>query len=195
MIVLRIYILPKLIIILLLILVSLVKLSYNRYNILYCRITQFYHTYNDQYIFQMFAKTHKIIQHLPLSLLFIFVSIIVSLTMTLTDSFIYVLAQNLVFYYYFINVNLIQDNIANVFKICANNQIYNSQMADNEDFFIRYYIGHKGAYGHQYLDFEIDSNGKLKYLNNSQYKSDSLISKQSTYLIIQHMFHLLLLTK
>lgn len=96
----------------------------------------------------MFAKTHKIIQHLPLSLLFIFVSIIVSLTMTLTDSFIYVLAQNLVFYYYFINVNLIQDNIANVFKICANNQIYNSQMADNEDFFIRYYIGHKGAYGH-----------------------------------------------
>lgn len=49
---------------------------------------------------------------------------------------------------------------------------------ENDDFFLRYYIGHKGAYGHEYLDFEIDSTGKLKYLNNSEYKSDSLISKE-----------------
>lgn len=47
----------------------------------------------------------------------------------------------------------------------------------DEDFFLRYYIGHRGFYGHEYLDFELDSTGKLKYLNNSRYKSDDLISK------------------
>ena len=52
-------------------------------------------------------------------------------------------------------------------------------MKSEKDFFARYYIGHKGAYGHEYLDFEIDSTGRLKYLNNSEYKSDSLISKQA----------------
>jgi protein mago nashi len=50
-------------------------------------------------------------------------------------------------------------------------------MAETEDFFLRYYIGHKGAYGHEYLDFEVDASGKLKYLNHSKYKNDSLISK------------------
>ena len=39
-------------------------------------------------------------------------------------------------------------------------------------------IGHRGAYGHEFLDFEIDSTGKLKYHNNSEYKSDQLIRKQ-----------------
>lgn len=53
-------------------------------------------------------------------------------------------------------------------------------MSEREDFFLRYYIGHKGAYGHEYLDFEVDARGKLKYLNNSEYKSDSLISKEGT---------------
>ena len=28
-------------------------------------------------------------------------------------------------------------------------------------------IGHRGAYGHEFLDFEVDSTGKLKYHNNS----------------------------
>ena len=39
-------------------------------------------------------------------------------------------------------------------------------------------IGHRGAYGHEFLDFELDSTGKLKYHNNSEYKSDQLIRKQ-----------------
>lgn len=52
-------------------------------------------------------------------------------------------------------------------------------MKAENDFFLRYYIGHKGAYGHEYLDFEVDSTGRLKYLNNSEYKSDSLISKEA----------------
>lgn len=51
-------------------------------------------------------------------------------------------------------------------------------MSEPEDFFLRYYIGHQSEHhGHEYLNFEIDAKGKLKYLNNSQYKSDSLISK------------------
>lgn len=40
-------------------------------------------------------------------------------------------------------------------------------------------IGHRGAYGHEFLDFEVDSTGKLKYHNNSEYKSDQLIRKQA----------------
>ena len=54
-------------------------------------------------------------------------------------------------------------------------------MKAEKDFLVRYYIGHKGAYGHEYLDFEIDSTGRLKYLNNSEYKSDCLISKEGSH--------------
>lgn len=39
-------------------------------------------------------------------------------------------------------------------------------------------IGHRGAYGHEFLDLEVDSTGKLKYHNNSEYKSDQLIRKE-----------------
>ena len=58
---------------------------------------------------------------------------------------------------------------------------------EEEDFFLRYYIGHRGAYGHEYLDFELDSSGKLKYLNNSEYKSDSLICKEGTTHIMKYL--------
>lgn len=37
---------------------------------------------------------------------------------------------------------------------------------------LRYYIGHKGKFGHEFLEFEFMPNGRLRYANNSQYKAD-----------------------
>eukprot|EP00827_Trimyema_finlayi_P001002 TRINITY_DN1318_c0_g1_i2.p2 TRINITY_DN1318_c0_g1~~TRINITY_DN1318_c0_g1_i2.p2 ORF type:complete len:193 (+),score=68.82 TRINITY_DN1318_c0_g1_i2:27-581(+) len=47
-----------------------------------------------------------------------------------------------------------------------------------DDFFLRYYIGHKGEFGHEFLEFEIRPNGRLRYSNNSSYKKDILIRKE-----------------
>lgn len=48
-----------------------------------------------------------------------------------------------------------------------------------EDFFVRYYIGHKGRHGHEFLEFEISSDGKMRYANNSLYKQDGMIRKEA----------------
>jgi len=39
-----------------------------------------------------------------------------------------------------------------------------------EEFFLRYYVGHKGVHGHEFLEFEFRSDGRLRYSNNSNYK-------------------------
>ncbi len=39
-------------------------------------------------------------------------------------------------------------------------------------------VGHKGKFGHEFLEFELRSTGRLRYANNSQYKSDTLIRKE-----------------
>ncbi|KAI9159462.1 Protein mago nashi 2 [Blastocladiella emersonii ATCC 22665] len=46
------------------------------------------------------------------------------------------------------------------------------------DFFFRYYVGHTGRYGHEFLEFEVHASGKLRYINNSNYKNDSMIKKE-----------------
>ncbi|CAF3547519.1 unnamed protein product [Rotaria socialis] len=52
-------------------------------------------------------------------------------------------------------------------------------MADaNDDFYLRYYVGHKGKFGHEFLEFEFRPDGKLRYANNSNYKKDTLIRKE-----------------
>jgi hypothetical protein len=38
--------------------------------------------------------------------------------------------------------------------------------------------GHSGRHGHEFLEFEYD-NGRLRYANNSNYRNDSLIRKES----------------
>jgi len=48
-----------------------------------------------------------------------------------------------------------------------------------DDFYLRYYVGHKGKFGHEFLEFEFRPDGKLRYANNSQYKGDTLIRKES----------------
>jgi len=47
-----------------------------------------------------------------------------------------------------------------------------------DDFYVRYYVGHKGMFGHEFLEFEIRPNGKLRYANNSRYKNETLIRKE-----------------
>eukprot|EP00128_Syssomonas_multiformis_P009609 Colp12_sorted_trinity150504_noHs@20396 len=47
-----------------------------------------------------------------------------------------------------------------------------------EEFYLRYYVGHKGKFGHEFLEFEIRPNGKLRYANNSNYKNDTMIRKE-----------------
>ncbi|KAI9137602.1 mago nashi-like protein 2 [Paraphysoderma sedebokerense] len=51
-------------------------------------------------------------------------------------------------------------------------------MANEQEFYVRYYVGHMGRYGHEFLEFEFASNGKLRYANNSNYKNDTIIKKE-----------------
>ena len=57
-------------------------------------------------------------------------------------------------------------------------QIELNKMAGNGDFYLRYYVGHKGKFGHEFLEFEFRPDGKLRYANNSNYKNDTLIRKE-----------------
>ena len=36
-----------------------------------------------------------------------------------------------------------------------------------EEFYLRYYVGHKGKFGHEFLEFEFRGDGRLRYANNS----------------------------
>ncbi|CCU99708.1 unnamed protein product [Malassezia sympodialis ATCC 42132] len=45
------------------------------------------------------------------------------------------------------------------------------------EFYVRYYTGHQGRHGHEFLEFEYDR-GRLRYANNSNYRNDSLIRKE-----------------
>ncbi|CAD8206777.1 unnamed protein product [Paramecium octaurelia] len=52
------------------------------------------------------------------------------------------------------------------------------QNNQTDEFYLRYYVGHKGVYGHEFLEFEFRSDGRLRYANNSNYKADVLIRKE-----------------
>ena len=52
-------------------------------------------------------------------------------------------------------------------------------MAEEEDFYVRYYVGHKGKFGHEFLEFEFRPDGRLRYANNSNYKNDVMIRKEA----------------
>jgi len=47
-----------------------------------------------------------------------------------------------------------------------------------DDFYVRYYVGHKGKFGHEFLEFEFRPGGKLRYANNSHYKNETMIRKE-----------------
>ena len=39
--------------------------------------------------------------------------------------------------------------------------------------------GHKGRFGHEFLEFEFRPDGRLRYANNSNYKNDTMIRKEA----------------
>ncbi|KAI9734895.1 MAG: Protein mago nashi [Cirrosporium novae-zelandiae] len=56
-------------------------------------------------------------------------------------------------------------------------------MSNNEQFYLRYYSGHSGRFGHEFLefDFKLYPDGRsaaARYANNSNYRNDSLIRKE-----------------
>jgi len=55
-------------------------------------------------------------------------------------------------------------------------QVIEARMSN--DFYLRYYVGHKGKFGHEFLEFEIRPDGRLRYANNSNYKNDTMIRKE-----------------
>ena len=38
--------------------------------------------------------------------------------------------------------------------------------------------GHKGKFGHEFMEFEFRPDGRLRYANNSNYKNDVMIRKE-----------------
>ncbi|EEA20427.1 Mago nashi domain protein [Talaromyces marneffei ATCC 18224] len=53
----------------------------------------------------------------------------------------------------------------------------------NEPFYLRYYSGHSGRFGHEFLEFDFRTLGdgrsaSARYANNSNYRNDSLIRKE-----------------
>eukprot|EP00440_Ansanella_granifera_P029811 gb/GFBE01032381.1/.p1 GENE.gb/GFBE01032381.1/~~gb/GFBE01032381.1/.p1 ORF type:complete len:399 (+),score=69.02 gb/GFBE01032381.1/:1-1197(+) len=47
-----------------------------------------------------------------------------------------------------------------------------------DEFYLRYYVGHKGKYGHEFLEFEFRPDGRLRWANNSSYKNDVMLRKE-----------------
>jgi protein mago nashi len=48
-----------------------------------------------------------------------------------------------------------------------------------DEFYLRYYVGHKGKFGHEFLEFEFRPDGRMRYANNSNYKNDTMIRKEA----------------
>lgn len=45
--------------------------------------------------------------------------------------------------------------------------------------YVRYYSGHTGRYGNEFLEFELKDDGTLRYANNSHYRNENIIKKQA----------------
>jgi protein mago nashi len=53
-----------------------------------------------------------------------------------------------------------------------------SSSSPSNSFYLRYYVGHQGRFGHEFLEFEFRPDGRLRYANNSSYKGDGMIRKE-----------------
>merc|ERR1711934_552744 len=58
------------------------------------------------------------------------------------------------------------------------NYSYIMKKKSSDGLYLRYYMGHKGKFGHEFLEFELRPDGKLRYANNSHYKNDTMIRKE-----------------
>lgn len=51
-----------------------------------------------------------------------------------------------------------------VWSSCACVPVQVESMADAQDFYLRYYVGHKGQFGHEFLEIEFRPDGEIDYL-------------------------------
>ncbi|GAX14542.1 protein mago nashi [Fistulifera solaris] len=47
-----------------------------------------------------------------------------------------------------------------------------------DEFYMRYYVGHKGPAGHEYLEFELFPSGKLQYANYCKHSNNPHIQQE-----------------
>jgi protein mago nashi len=47
------------------------------------------------------------------------------------------------------------------------------------NFYCRYYVGSRGTYGHEFLEYELRPEGRLRYANNSHYKNEDIIRREA----------------
>lgn len=69
--------------------------------------------------------------------------------------------------------------VENVFHLRVPGRSTPRSAAMSNDFYLRYYVGHRGKFGHEFLEFEFRPDGKLRYANNSNYKNDVMIRKEA----------------
>lgn len=43
----------------------------------------------------------------------------------------------------------------------------------------RYYVGSKGKFGHEFLEYELRPDGRLRYANMSKYKNEDIIRREA----------------
>lgn len=48
----------------------------------------------------------------------------------------------------------------------------------SQEIYLRYYAGHKGAFGHEFIEFELLPDGTVYYANNSNYRHSSIIKRE-----------------
>jgi protein mago nashi len=47
------------------------------------------------------------------------------------------------------------------------------------DFYLRYYVGHAGRFGHEFLEYEVREDGTIRYGNHSKYRDKSSAASAS----------------
>lgn len=47
------------------------------------------------------------------------------------------------------------------------------------DFYLRYYVGHAGRFGHEFLEYEIREDGTIRYGNHSKYRDKTAMQNPS----------------
>jgi protein mago nashi len=65
-----------------------------------------------------------------------------------------------------------------VVAVVGRRALLTAAAAMSDDFYVHYYVGHKGKFGHEFLEFEFRPDGRLRYANNSNYKNDQMIRKE-----------------
>ena len=55
-------------------------------------------------------------------------------------------------------------------------QANQSNTKPDSTFFLRYFVGHRGKYGHEFIEYSVDNSGALRYINGTNYKKDGQLS-------------------